>query len=111
MKETAASILDLAKRFLESRLDDFGFEGLVDFRAQEDSDFWERIVRDLDRRAATLAGRAPLRTSWHGPSGVLARLHDTIMALDPNADEQSSLAAMTACLKVGLNTARPGGSV
>lgn len=37
MTETAAALTEFAKRFLASRVDDFGFEGLLDFRAQETS--------------------------------------------------------------------------
>lgn len=111
LKKTVEVLVGFAERFLKSRLDDLSFEGLVAFRAQEDPNFSERIVRDLDRRAAALAGRAPLRTSWHGPSGALARFHDKIVALAPDADEQSSDAAIVGCIKVCLNiSALPGGS-
>ena len=101
MTQTVAELVEFSKQYLESRTEELGLQGLVDFRSQEEPGFEEKIVRDLDRRARALAGRSPLRTSWHGPADVLTRLHDEIVTLDSEAKEQPSVSGMVACLKVG----------
>lgn len=104
MVQTVTGLFDFSKRYLESRTEAFSLQGLVDFRSLEEPGFEDRIVRDLDRRATALAGRSPLRTSWHGPADVLTLLHDKIVTLDPEAKEQPSVSGMVACLKVGGST-------
>jgi hypothetical protein len=109
IRQTVAAAVDFSMQYLQSRLDDFGLQGLMEFRCNEDLGFEDRIVRDLDRRSTALAGRAPLRTSWHGPADVLTQLHDKIVTLDPDAVEQPSVSGMVACLKVGGSvTVLPG---
>jgi len=105
MKQTLAQLVGFSSEYLQSRLDEFGLDGLLEFRSHEDPGFEERIVRDMDRRAIALAGRTPLRTSWQGPEDVLTRLHDKIVALDADVQEHPSVSGMVACLKVGGNAA------
>jgi hypothetical protein len=109
MKQTAAGLVEFARKYFDSRLDDFSLLRLLEFRGQEDDGFVDRIVQDLDRRATALAGRAPLSSTWHGPADVLAQFHEALVALDSNAHEQHSASGMVACVKVGAGVnARQG---
>ncbi len=109
MAQTVSGLREFAKKHLESRLDDLSLLHLIEFRDQEEPGFLNRVVRDLDRRATALAGRAPLRATWHGPTEVLIRFHDRIVALDSAAIEEPESFAMLGCLKVGSSLTLPRG--
>ena len=109
VKQTEAGLIEFARKYLDSRLNDFSLLRLLEFRGQEDDGFVDRIVQDLDRRATALGGRAPLSSTWHGPADVLAQFHEALVALDSNSHEQHSASGMVACVKVGAGVnARQG---
>lgn len=100
MQETAEGLRGFAQSYLMARLAESGLAGLIEFRNSVEAGFADRIVHDLDRRAAALAPRSPRRTVWRGPEHVLARVHDAIVQLDPDAIENPTDFEMLACLKV-----------
>ncbi len=100
MQETSEILRSFGRSYLLGRLAEFGLAGLMEFRSMAEQGFAERIVRDLDRRAAALAPRAPRRTVWRGPGHVLARIREVAVELDADASENSTELEMLACLKV-----------
>ncbi|MGB9618871.1 MAG: hypothetical protein ACPL7K_00500 [Armatimonadota bacterium] len=99
MQETADALRSFGRSYILGRLAELGLADLIEFRNSAEGGFADRIVRDLDRRAAALAPRLPRSTVWRGPKRVLARFHDTIIQLDPDATENPSDLEMLACLK------------
>lgn len=104
---TISALQGFANKNLARRLSELSLLYLIDFRDQEEPGFSSRIIRDLDRRATYLGGRAPLRTTWHGPRDVLVRFHDQFVAQDPTAVEQPEDIAILGCLKVGAGVVLP----
>lgn len=100
MQETAERLRGFARSYLMARLAEAGLAGLIEFRSSVEPGFADRIVRDLDRRAAALAPRFPRRTMWRAPELVLGRIHDTVVELDPDAGENSTEFEMLACVKI-----------
>lgn len=100
MQETAEALRSFAQSYLMDKLTKLGLTGLIEFRSSVEAGFADRIVRDLDRRAAALAPRSPRRTVWRGPGPLLAQIHEAVIRLDPDAIENPTELEMLACLKV-----------
>ena len=100
MQGTAEALRSFAQSYLTDKLTKLGLTGLIEFRSSVEAGFADRIVRDLDRRAAALAPRSPRRTVWRGPGPLLAQIHEAVIRLDPDAIENPTELEMLACLKV-----------